>query len=208
MTWSFLCGAAIVDIVLRPDVDAVGRRKIVTSSLMLGLPALAGGSWIVWDLKQRDRLRREARLQATFFELLQQGQGYIGVLPFAVQTEFNAAQAKAYLDEQAKQFDADFQVNETGQVFYYFDVSGMDSAQLAGAPVVGRCDVVLEDYSGARRREVAKVLKQQLGCSWSEAKRLMESPPMVVKASLERGEAEAIKRALEAAGAQISIRLR
>lgn len=208
LTWSFLCGAAVVDIVVRPDVTPESRYRIVTSSVMLGLPALVGGSWLVWDLKQKHRQQRDARLQATFFELLQQGQGYIGVLPFALQTEFDAVQAKAYLDEQARQFDANFQVNETGQVFYYFDLSGMTPLQLAGAPLLGRCDVVLEDYSGAQRREVTKVLKQQVGCSWSEAKRLMEHPPTVVKGNLERGEAEAIRRALAAAGAKVSIRLR
>lgn len=208
LTWSVICVATVADVLLHPDIKPDSRARTVTSSVMLGVPALVGGSWLVWDLKQQHRQQRDARLQATFFELLQQGQGYIGVLPFALQTEFDAVQAKAYLDEQAKQFDADFQVNETGQVFYYFDLSGMTPSQLAGAPLVGRCDVVLEDYSGAQRREVTKVLKHQVGCSWSEAKRLMEHPPTVVKGNLEQGEAEAIRRALAAAGARVSIRLR
>jgi hypothetical protein len=44
------------------------------------------------------------------------------LLSFAMQSQLPATEAKEYLDQKAKEFNANFQVNEAGGVSYHFDV--------------------------------------------------------------------------------------
>jgi hypothetical protein len=54
--------------------------------------------------------------------MLQENHGRITVLGFAMQSQLPAANARLYLDEKAKEFNANFKVNEEGAVSYHFDV--------------------------------------------------------------------------------------
>jgi hypothetical protein len=54
--------------------------------------------------------------------MLQQNQGRVTVLGFAMHSQLPAVVARQYLDEKAKEFNANFQVNEEGAVSYHFDI--------------------------------------------------------------------------------------
>lgn len=83
--------------------------------------------------------------------------------------------------------------------------------EAAGAKVsvrttgVDSLDVRLESFERTKIIPVIKVVREVTGVGLAEAKRLVECAPSVVKASVTREEAEAIKAKLEAAGGKVSL---
>ncbi|MEH1945112.1 MAG: hypothetical protein V7L01_33525 [Nostoc sp.] len=97
--------------------------------LIFGVPTLTLGTWLALGLYRQSRQEKKAlnqqvsdRLQSIFYEMLQENQGRVTVLGFAMQSQLPAADARQYLDEKAKDFNANFKVNEEGAVSYHFDV--------------------------------------------------------------------------------------
>ncbi|MCC5652244.1 hypothetical protein LC609_20950 [Nostoc sp. XA013] len=97
--------------------------------LIFGVPTLTLGTWLALGLYRQSRQEKKAlnqqvsdRLQSIFYEMLQKNHGRITVLGFAMQSQLPAAHARQYLDEKAKDFNANFKVNEEGAVSYHFDV--------------------------------------------------------------------------------------
>jgi len=66
-------------------------------------------------------------------------------------------------------------------------------------------DVVLTS-AGERKISVIKVVRQHTGLGLKEAKDLVEGAPNVVKAALERAEAEKLRKELEEQGAGVELR--
>ncbi|MEH2058092.1 MAG: hypothetical protein V7K97_18410 [Nostoc sp.] len=104
------------------DNSAVG-------GLIFGVPTLTLGTWLALGLYRQSRQEKKVlnqqvsdRLQSIFYEMLQENQGRLTVLGFAMQSQLPAAHARQYLDEKAKEFNANFKVNEEGAVSYHFDV--------------------------------------------------------------------------------------
>jgi len=67
-------------------------------------------------------------------------------------------------------------------------------------------DVVLEGYDDAKKVAVIKVVKNATGGGLAESKTLVESKPCKVKTGIPKDEAEKLKKELEEAGAQVSIK--
>jgi hypothetical protein len=66
--------------------------------------------------------QKNQHLRSQFYQILQTNNGRITLLGFAMQSQLPAAEAKEYLDQKAKEFNANFQVNEEGGVSYHFDL--------------------------------------------------------------------------------------
>lgn len=66
-------------------------------------------------------------------------------------------------------------------------------------------DVVLENF-GAEKIKVIKVVRAATGLGLKEAKDLVEGVPSKVKEGISKEEAEKLKKELEEAGAQVSIK--
>ena len=66
-------------------------------------------------------------------------------------------------------------------------------------------DVVLKS-AGAAKLQVVKAVKEALGLGLKEAKELVDGAPANVKEGVDKATAEAIKTALEAAGAEVEIK--
>ncbi|MFW9262661.1 hypothetical protein [Nostoc sp. CALU 546] len=97
--------------------------------IIFGVPTLTLGTWLALGLYRQSRQEKKAinqqrsdRLQSIFYEMLQENHGRVTVLGFAMQSQLPAANARQYLDEKAKEFNANFKVNEEGAVSYHFDV--------------------------------------------------------------------------------------
>ncbi|MEH1836024.1 MAG: hypothetical protein V7L29_29235 [Nostoc sp.] len=97
--------------------------------LIFGVPTLTLGTWLALGLYRQSRQEKKAlnqqvsdRLQSIFYEMLQENHGRVTVLGFAMQSQLPAAHARQYLDEKAKEFNANFRVNEEGAISYHFDV--------------------------------------------------------------------------------------
>ena len=67
-------------------------------------------------------------------------------------------------------------------------------------------DVVLDGYEDAKKVAVIKVVKNATGGGLAESKALVESKPCKIKAGIPKDEAEKLKKELEEAGAQVSIK--
>ena len=65
-------------------------------------------------------------------------------------------------------------------------------------------DVVLKS-AGAAKLQVVKAVKEQCGLGLKEAKELVDGAPSKVKEGVAKEEAEALKKALEEAGAEVEI---
>jgi len=99
------------------------------SGLIFGVPTLTLGTWLALGLYRQSRQEKKAlnqqvsdRLQSVFYEMLQENHGRVTVLGFAMQSQLPAANARQFLDEKAKEFNANFKVNEEGAISYHFDV--------------------------------------------------------------------------------------
>ncbi|MEJ6483417.1 hypothetical protein N0Y54_19200 [Nostoc punctiforme UO1] len=97
--------------------------------LIFGVPSLTLGTWLALGLYRQSRQEKKAlnqqvsdRLQSIFYGMLQENHGRVTVLGFAMKSQLPATHARQYLDEKAKEFNANFKVNEEGAVSYHFDV--------------------------------------------------------------------------------------
>ena len=104
-------------------------NSAAAGGLIFGVPTLTLGTWLALGLYRQSRQEKKAinqqvsdRLQSIFYEMLQENNGRVTVLGFAIQSQLPAAHARQYLDEKAKEFNANFKVNEEGAVSYHFDV--------------------------------------------------------------------------------------
>ena len=66
-------------------------------------------------------------------------------------------------------------------------------------------DVVLKS-AGAAKLQVVKAVKEQTGLGLKEAKDLVDGAPSVVKEGVDKATAEALKKALEEAGAEVELK--
>ena len=106
------------------ELDAAAVNGII-----YGLPSLALGGWLALGIRRQSKKEKSAiakqidsHLQSMFYRMIAENQGRITVLGFAMQAQLPAATAREFLDDQAKQFNANFKVNEDGAVSYQFDI--------------------------------------------------------------------------------------
>ena len=78
----------------------------------------------------------------------------------------------------------------------------------AAAPVAEEkteFDVVLKSF-GAKKLDVIKAVREITGLGLKEAKEMVEGAPKNVKEGVSKDEAETVKKALEAAGAEVEVK--
>ena len=102
------------------------QREEAIACLVFGVPLAAWGGWIVLGLRQDKQQQERDRLNAAFSKLLTQSDGRITTLAFSMETGLPGNMAKVYLDERAKEFDANFDVDDEGNVNYRFHVGKFD----------------------------------------------------------------------------------
>ncbi|MBD2344159.1 hypothetical protein [Anabaena subtropica] len=100
-----------------------------TQGVIFGVPTIILGTWLGVGMYLQNRNSKKAlqqqlsdRLQSVFYEMIAENQGRVTVLGFAMQSQLPATVAREYLDDKAKEFNANFKVNEEGSVSYHFDV--------------------------------------------------------------------------------------
>lgn len=108
------------------------------------------------------------------------------------------------------------EVNELAQILK--DEYGIEPAAAAVAVAAGPAaaeaapveektsfDVVLKAV-GAQKLQVVKAVKEQTGLGLKEAKDIVDAAPSTVKEGLDKASAEALKKALEDAGAEVELK--
>ncbi len=107
------------------------------------------------------------------------------------------------------------EVNELATVLkeeYGIEPAAAAVAVAAGPAVAGAAaeektsfDVVLKS-AGAAKLQVVKAVKESCGLGLKEAKDLVDGAPSTLKEGVAKEEAEALKKALEEAGAEVEIK--
>lgn len=113
---------SVMSAIMIADSDRETRNAGVGALVIFGLPPVAMGvGLLAWSRKGK-ALGQSNRLKQTFFQLLQEGDGKVTVLRFAMETGLEGDEAKTYLDERAIEFNATFEATEQGAVAYMFDL--------------------------------------------------------------------------------------
>lgn len=88
--------------------------------IALGVPLVAGGGYMLWGLRRRNEKLLRDRLDSTFYQMLKADNGRITVLQLAMEAQLSGEQAKQYLDQKAKEFNATFETSDQGNISYLF----------------------------------------------------------------------------------------
>ncbi len=92
---------------------------------------------------------------------------------------------------------------------------GVSATAVAAAPAAGAGGAAAEEKTsfnvhlvdaGAQKVQVIKAVKEALALGLKEAKDIVDAAPGVVKEGMKKDEAEALKKALEAAGAKVELK--
>ena len=84
-------------------------------------------------------------------------------------------------------------------------VAGPAAAVAAAAEEKDSFDVVLKS-AGAAKLQVVKAVKESCGLGLKEAKDMVDGAPSVLKEGMAKADAEALKKALEEAGAEVELK--
>ena len=82
---------------------------------------------------------------------------------------------------------------------------GGDAGDGGGAEEQTEFDVILE-AAGDKKIQVIKAVREATGLGLKEAKEIVDSAPKAVKEKISKDEAEALKTALEEAGASVGVK--
>ena len=108
------------------------------------------------------------------------------------------------------------EVNELAQILK--DEYGIEPAAAAvavAAPVAGGAEAVVEEKTsfdvvlkeiGANKLAIVKLVKELTGLGLKEAKDLVDGAPSTLKEAVAKDEADALKKQLEEAGAQVELK--
>ena len=84
-------------------------------------------------------------------------------------------------------------------------VAGPVAAGAAAAEEKDSFDVVLKS-AGSAKLQVVKAVKESCGLGLKEAKDMVDGAPSVLKEGMAKADAEALKKALEEAGAEVELK--
>lgn len=129
ITWSLVISAAMIAVVADSNASEEDKQGGAAALVIFGLPPGALGGFMVWNLMRSSRKEREEleakesdRLQSIFYLLLKKHHGELNPLLFAMETKLSPGNAKQYLDQKAKEFEANFDVDSHGDITYKFNV--------------------------------------------------------------------------------------
>ncbi|WNZ25685.1 hypothetical protein HJG54_24500 [Leptolyngbya sp. NK1-12] len=121
--WGILITLLATAKLLDPDNPPQEREEAKVALVMFGLAPASLGGWIWYGARRQAQQQQTQQLQSRFFTLLQNNNGHITALQLAMVTGLDGNLVKAYLDEQAKAFDAIYDVTADGTVVYYFELA-------------------------------------------------------------------------------------
>ncbi len=117
----FLCGGAVVSIALSLSILALQPPVWAVTLLMIllvffGLTPSAIGGLLLYASSKANR----HAIRDRFFQLLHLQQGRISLLDFSRATRLEPEIARRHLDLWAREYDANFEVSDAGEIYYVF----------------------------------------------------------------------------------------
>ncbi|NDJ17328.1 hypothetical protein [Myxacorys almedinensis] len=188
--------------ITQPNATPEQQFGAVGVGLLGGVPATALGTWLLVQNRDRRTQKERDRLQKVFYKLLRETGGHLNVLRFSMEANISGTEAKEYLDERAREFNAAFNVSEEGKIFYSFD------GDFTVLPAAQSYDVILQSFSGRSRDRILDVLYRDVNLERSNIKALLKSAkmqPVAIATGVTERRAQALKQKLERCGATILI---
>jgi Co/Zn/Cd efflux system component len=99
------------------------KAEVALAVAVFGLPVTGGGFWLMRREHRQWQRQQQARLRQIFFHLLEMNQGHISPIRFAIAAGLNGKAATAYLDGWAKEFSANYNISDEGNITYYFELN-------------------------------------------------------------------------------------
>jgi ribosomal protein L7/L12 len=198
-----LCLGRAVETGLDRNPDRIDKRDTITAGILLGGTAIPGGIALALSAHRQRKRAGLAQLQSVFFKLVKAGRGKITPLRFAMEAHLTGEAATAYLNDQARQYDATFQVDQEGGITYCFNLGSVDSRRLRPPAPELTFDVILEAVPPIKQREIIRTVQTLTGLDWKAMKALVRRLPQPIQTGASQQTAEDFQRALEAVGAQV-----
>lgn len=101
------------------------RDGAIAALFLFGLPPTGIATYLIFDLKSSQKNntnQKQTNKEQIFLELLASNNGEITALKFALESKLPLANAQEYLDSKARELNADFSVNDEGNITYKFYV--------------------------------------------------------------------------------------
>lgn len=108
--------------ILNPQTTRQDRDDVVTALIVITLPSTFLGGWLVWGLHKQGQKEISDRVRSTFYRLVTEHNGQITILRFAMEAKLSGQEARQYLDQRAKEFNATFDVLDGGNIAYHFEL--------------------------------------------------------------------------------------
>jgi hypothetical protein len=126
LSFGFIClmmSASALSQLADKDQTTIEQQEATDTffaGIALGVPLAAGGGYTLWKLRRRHEKLLRDRLDSTFYQMLKADNGRITVLQLAMEAQLSGEQAKQYLDQKAKEFNATFEPSDKGNISYVF----------------------------------------------------------------------------------------
>lgn len=193
-----------------PSLSPAERQEVLAASLLFGVAPTVGANVLWRQMRNRQRRDRQQHLHTLFFETLQQGQGMITVLDFAMRSHLSGQEATAYLNDRAQEFNATFEVDAAGGILYCFPLRSLPST--TALDTTPSYDVVITAVPPDCRDAVILAIQHLTGQSRSTAATLLRQlgpqTPLPIQRQVSQAIAQDSRDRLQQAGATVMITLR
>ncbi|MEA5519364.1 hypothetical protein [Limnoraphis robusta] len=119
------CLLTIATGLINPDASVHSKVSIAIGGLILGLPALGIGGWLLWDSSYQSRQKienRSRRIHSIFFHLLVQNQGKITPSDLVRFTHLSPQEAEKFILSKAIELQGTWEKTPEGETIYYFEL--------------------------------------------------------------------------------------
>jgi hypothetical protein len=106
-----------------PKATKKDKEGALAAIVLFSLPSTTIGTWLIWNLHQQHQQQiKKSNLEKEqlFLHLLQEHQGEITITQFALTAQISIEAAQLYLDQKAKQLNANFEANDDQGIVYKF----------------------------------------------------------------------------------------
>ena len=117
----FLGSLGLAEELLNSQTSPEDRQEAVPA-LFVTAVMTATGSWMFWRGQRQYQQQQEHQLRELFFKTLEENNGRINAIRFAMLSGLDGKAAKAYLDDRAREFNAAYDITEAGTIAYYFEL--------------------------------------------------------------------------------------
>jgi hypothetical protein len=120
--------------ILLGQVSGVLLTVLLVLLAVLGVLPIALGSFLIYTSFRADA----HAIRDRFFSQLRLSQGKLSVMGFASVARLEPAIARRHLDGWAKEFHANFEVAEDGEIFYVFPIAALPPAEAQPFQAIGQ----------------------------------------------------------------------